>query len=259
MFLTKILNLKAQAVQDAKAAEPLERILKKIPGLPPTRSFQASLTGERINLIAEVKKASPSKGLLCPNFDPKRLAAIYEAAGASAISVLTDGPFFQGSLDDLRAVKAATNNTPVLRKDFMIDPYQLVEARLAGADAVLLIVAALTPLQLKELLNETIDLGMTPLVEVHDEPELDLALAAGAKIIGINNRNLKTFVVDLATSYRLAAKVPLEVLLVSESGIKDRSDILALEEAGFKAVLIGESIVTANDPGLKIKQLLGVA
>ena len=184
MFLAEILRVKAQTVQAAKAVEPLAQLIKKLPDLPPTSSFPAKLLGERISLIAEVKKASPSRGLLCPDFDPVRLARDYEAAGASAISVLTDGPFFQGSLVDLRAVKAATSNTPILRKDFIIDPYQLVEARLAGADAVLLIVAALTPLQLKELLNESLSLGMTALVEVHDEPELDLAIEAGA-----SNRN----------------------------------------------------------------------
>ena len=259
MFLTEILRVKAQTVQAAKAAEPQAQLIKKLLDLPPTRSFPAKLLGDRISLIAEVKKASPSRGLLCPDFDPVRLARDYEAAGASAISVLTDGPFFQGSLADLRAVKAATGTTPVLRKDFIIDPYQLVEARLAGADAVLLIVAALTPLQLKELLNESLSLGMTALVEVHDEPELDLAIEAGAQVIGINNRNLKTFVVDLETTYRLAVKVPREILLVSESGIKDRNDLLALEAAGVKAALIGEAIVSAVNPGLKIKELLGVA
>lgn len=222
------------------------------------RSFKSSLCGESIRLIAEIKKASPSKGLLCPNFNPVTLAKSYEKAGAAAISVLTDTKFFQGALVYLKQVKEATHFTPVLRKDFIIDRYQLLEARLQGADAVLLIVAALSRPELRGLIKETLALDLTPLVEVHNHVELEAALEAGAEIIGINNRDLKSFKVNIETTFDLIRYIPEGTVIVAESGINQRADLEKLDQAGVDAVLIGEAIVTATVPETKIRELLGV-
>ena len=257
MFLEEILSYKKDEIKAKKEQRSLGSLQQQLSRSQPVRPFSASLRGDTIRLIAEVKKASPSKGLLCPNFNPVTLARAYEAAGAAAISVLTDEKFFQGSLDYLQRVKEETVKTPVLRKDFMIDPYQLVEARVWGADAVLFIVAALNKDDLKDLHNEAISLDLTPLVEVHNRPELDLALETGAQVIGINNRDLKTFVVNLATTYQLLEHIPKEITVVSESGIKNHTDIQSLAAAGVNAVLVGESIVTAADPARQIRELLG--
>ncbi|HEX3047993.1 MAG TPA: indole-3-glycerol phosphate synthase TrpC [Bacillota bacterium] len=222
MFLETILNHKFTEVAARKIAEPEQRLTARLEGLEPVRSFKDALCPRNglAALIAEIKKASPSKGLLCPDFNPARLAASYEAGGAAAISVLTDEKFFLGSLDYLGVVRSQARKTPVLRKDFVIDPYQIIEARVYGADAVLLIVAALSPEQLQQMIGQARALGLTPLVEVHTQAELKIALAAGADVIGINNRNLKTFVVDLQTTYQLIKEIPSNVLVVSESGIK---------------------------------------
>ncbi|HYH01555.1 MAG TPA: indole-3-glycerol phosphate synthase TrpC [Bacillota bacterium] len=259
MFLSRILETQAAVVARSKAERPLTQIFRELDrNMPELRPFKERLTGDSLRIIAEVKKASPSKGLLCPDFNPEALGTGYERAGAAAISVLTEATYFQGSLEYLQVVKTQTQQTPVLRKDFIIDPYQLAEARLYGADAVLLIVAALTPRSLEQLLREAGRLGLTPLVEVHNLEELQIALASGAEVIGINNRNLQTFEVTLATTYRLLEALPDTVVKISESGITSRADLVALEKAGVNAVLIGEALVTAADPQHKIKGLLGV-
>lgn len=258
MYLEKILSHKQLEVAARKEQQPLESLIVQLEQAAPVRDFKARITGDSIKLIAEVKKASPSKGLLCPDFNPEALATCYESAGAAAISVLTDERFFQGSLAYLKTIKAVTKQTAVLRKDFIIDRYQLVEARVYGADAVLLIVAALTTLELKQFIQATKDLGMTPLVEVHDSAELAMALEAGAEVIGVNNRNLTDFSVSLTTTDHLVQLMPPGVVSVSESGIKTFADISHLAEIGVNAVLVGESIVTASDPGMKIQELMGL-
>ncbi len=228
------------------------------PGEPgPVRGFRRALTMSReISIIAEAKKASPSKGLLCPDFDPAAIARDYEEAGAGAVSVLTDREFFQGSLDYLFTVRAAAG-LPVLRKDFIIDHVQVEEAHAWGADAVLLISAILEQPLMSELLDHAGELGMDVLVEVHDENEAERALNAGSNLLGINNRNLRDFTVSLDTTLRVRQAIPVEIPVVSESGIRTREDIELLAQNGITAVLIGESLVTAPDRRAKLRQLLG--
>lgn len=258
MFLGRILDKQRAEVARCKNERSLEQIFRELDrNTPVLRPFRERLCGDCIRMIAEIKQASPSKGLLCKDFNPEALGIAYEQAGAAAISVLTEEEYFKGSLDYLRLVKERTKVTPVLRKDFIIDPYQLAEARLVGADAVLLIVAALEPKVLRQLLAETQNLEMCPLVEVHNAEELQIALDTGAPVIGINNRNLHTFEVTLDATYQLVAQIPRDVVKVSESGISTRQHLVELERAGINAVLIGESLVTAGDPGMKIKELLG--
>ncbi len=258
MFLEAILQYKKNELESKQHLCPIESLYRQMGSNTDSRSFKTALRGDSIRLIAEVKKASPSKGLLCPDFNPVALGKGYERAGASAISVLTDERFFQGSLDDLRQVKTETKDTPVLRKDFIIDRYQLLEAKVYGADAVLLIVAALPRLELNSLIQAALDLALTPLVEVHNRQELFLALEAGADLIGINNRDLRTFAVKLDTTFHLLKDIPKGVTIVSESGIRNHNDIRTLSEAGVHAVLVGESLVTAADPEFKIRELLGL-
>lgn len=227
------------------------------------RDFIAALRQPRlgkVSLIAEVKKASPSAGVICADFDPVRIARAYESAGASCLSVLTDERFFQGSLDFLAAIRREVK-LPLLRKDFMIDPRQIAEAIRAGADAILLIVAILEDARLREMHELAVGAGLAALVEVHDEAELDRALASGARLIGVNNRDLKSFKVDLSVTERLAHRVAQlgksgEILLVGESGIHTRADVVRLETAGTEAILVGESIVKSPDIGAKIRELL---
>lgn len=259
MFLEQILRSKAAEVRARKTQTPLAHLEQKLKGAPATRDFRHSLTGNRLQLIAEIKQASPSKGLLCPAFQPVRLAQSYEASGAAAVSVLTEENFFLGSLDDLAQVKRATKKLPVLRKDFIIDRYQIYEARVYGADAVLLIVAALTGTILTSYIKEAQALGMGALVEVHNEAELATALDAGAEIIGINNRDLRTFHIDLETTFRLRRKIPKDKVVVAESGIKTRDDLKRLAQVGVNAALIGEALVTAANPGAVLKELYGGA
>lgn len=211
------------------------------------RDMMAALPGERVSLIAEVKRASPSKGQLTKDFAPVMLAATYANNGAAAISVLTDEDFFQGSLRYLTAVRQAVA-VPILRKDFVIDPYQVYEGRAAGADAILLIVAALSDLQLAELHALTTELGMTALVEAHNEWEMERALRLGAKLIGVNNRDLKTFDVDLGTTARLAEMVDDDIVLVAESGIFSAADAREMGCLGAHAILVGEALMKAPDP-----------
>lgn len=219
------------------------------------RDFRAALVREAPAVIAEIKKASPSKGLLSADFDPARLARQYEAGGAAALSVLTDEPFFQGSLAHLQAAREAAG-LPVLRKDFTVDPYHVVEAAAHGADAVLLITAILDRSQLRDLRALAAEYGMAALVEVHDEYELDAALDSEADMIGVNNRDLRTFEVTLATSLRLARRIPAGLLKVSESGIHSAADVRVLREAGFQAVLVGEHLMKSGDPAAALRALL---
>lgn len=257
MFLEEIVEYKYAEVAVRKEQTPVLELKRRLKNAPPIRPFKQSLNRDSTRIIAEIKKASPSKGLLCPEFEPDKLARVYETSGVAAISVLTDKKFFQGSLDYLKLVKAETKKPSVLRKDFIIDRYQLYEARVYGADAVLLIVAALAELELKDLINQALELGLDPLVEVHNSLELETALSSGAELIGINNRNLKTFEVNLETTFRLLELIPEGKIVVSESGIKDAHDFRRLAQAGVNAVLVGESIVTASDPGIKIRELMG--
>lgn len=208
----------------------------------------------RVNVIAECKRRSPSKGVLAAEYDPVRIASLYEQGGAAAISVLTEPTFFDGALAHLAAVRAAVR-LPLLRKDFIVDDYQLFEARAAGADAILLIVAALEQPELAGLQRRAWDLGLAALVEVHDEEELARAIDAGARLIGVNNRNLRTLQVDVDGSYRLAARIPKDVVGISESGLTSREELEALAAAGYRAFLIGERFMTAADPAAAIRAL----
>lgn len=224
---------------------------------PPTRDFFAPLAaGPPIKLIAEVKKASPSKGIIRKNFDPVAIARTYEANGASCISVLTDEHYFQGSLDYLRQIRAAVS-LPLLRKDFVLDTYQLVEARLAGADAVLLIAECLDDCNLRKLHNEAIELGLVPLIEFYEPENASRVVEAGAALIGVNNRDLRTFKVDLQHTIRMREQLPDEVVLVGESGIRGCEDARLLESAGVDAMLVGEHLMANPDIGLAVCQLLG--
>jgi indole-3-glycerol phosphate synthase len=255
--LDKIVATKRGEIERAKVAVPLAALRARLADAPAVRDFFSPLTVKGpIKLIAEVKKASPSKGVIRADFDPVAIAKTYEAHGASCLSVLTDEPYFQGSLDYLRRVRDAVN-IPVLRKDFILDSYQLVEARAAGADAVLLIAECLDDCNLRKLHNEALELGMTPLVEFYEPQNLERVLATGATLIGVNNRDLKTFEVDLNHTIRLREKVPLDYVLVGESGIHTRLDVLRLQEAGVEAMLVGESLMREPDIGAAVDRLLG--
>lgn len=238
------------------ARVPLAEIRARAESAAPPRDFRAALRRrERVALIAEIKKASPSKGVLRAKLDPAEFARVYRDAGADAISVLTEERFFQGKPESLRLARDASG-LPVLRKDFLLEPYQIHEARALGADAVLLIVRALDDARLRDLHQLAAALRMTALVEVHDERELERALAVGADVIGVNNRNLDTFVVDLGTTARLAARVDAGTTLVAESGIHTANDVERVRRAGVHAILVGESIVTSDDPVAKIRELV---
>jgi indole-3-glycerol phosphate synthase len=219
---------------------------------PDRRDFRAALTARRPAIIAEIKKASPSKGVFAHEFDPAAIARTYE--GAAALSVLTDREFFQGSLADLEAARAAVN-IPVLRKDFTIDEFHVIEAAAHGADAILLIAAVLEERELRRFRELAAQFGMAALVEVHDAAELNAALDSGAGIIGVNNRDLRTFQVTLETSLRLAEKIPASILKVAESGIHSRADIERLSAAGYQAFLIGEHLMTSPDPAAALRAL----
>lgn len=261
-ILDRILRRKRGEVEGAKDNRPLWELEQAAIGRVRPLSLHQALAGPGISLIAEVKHASPSKGVLIEPFDPVEIARDYLFSGASAISVLTDRPFFHGSLDDLSAVRRLCRTlhreVPLLRKDFIIDAYQIVEARAAGADAILLIVAALNDATLADLHAETARWGMEALVEVHDEREMERAAAVGVRLIGVNNRDLRTFSVDLATTERLAAHKPAGALLVSESGIHRRADVERLAACGADAMLVGESLIVAEDRRAAARALLGL-
>jgi len=257
-ILDRIVAKKREELAVAMAATPLSALRDTIAARPPALSFPAALRGDGISLIAEVKKASPSKGLLREDFQPTELAATYSGNGAAAISVITDGHFL-GEPAHLTAVKesGASGSAPVLRKDFLFDPYQVYEARAIGADTYLLIVDILSPSQLAELIHLGSELGMTPLVETHDADEIATAVEAGAQVVGINNRDLHTFVTDLATTESLAPLVPSGKVIVSESGISAPEDLARLEPYGINAALVGEALVTAADTAAKVRSLTG--
>jgi len=254
MILDEIVEAKKEELAKRKRDIPLSEL--QAPSSK--KDFAAALRGEGVRLIAEVKKASPSRGLLCQDFDPLRLAQTYADNGAAVISVLTEERYFQGSLEHLAAIKGMLNQReiPLLRKDFVFDPYQVYESRAYGADALLLIVAILSNEQLQELLLLSHSLGMQCLVEVHNEAELEAALLNGAKIIGINNRDLGTFTIDLDVTKRLRPLVPSDKSVVSESGIKNRADVQMLREWGVDAILVGEALVVANDVAAKMREFL---
>jgi indole-3-glycerol phosphate synthase len=271
-YLDRILVHKREEVARQKLKVPLAEIQRRVQAAPPPRPFGAALRhSARAALIAEIKKQSPSKGLLMPQFDPLKLAQTYIDNGADAISVLTDVRFFGGSLQYLKSIRELQARVehepqrkahgqlpvPLLRKDFILEPYQVYEARAYGADALLLIVAALDDARLRELLDLTEALGMEALVEVHDEAELERSLAAGASVVGVNNRDLHTFEVDLHTTERLAARLDgcNRPILVSESGIHTAADTERLRGHGVDAILVGESIVTAPDIAAKVQEL----
>ena len=256
-ILDKIVATKRHEVAHAKQHRPLASLQQQLEAAPPVRDFRAALEASgTIKLIAEVKKASPSAGVIRSDFDPVAIAGIYESHGASCLSVLTDETYFQGSLDYLQKVRNSVS-IPVLRKDFIIDPYQLVEARLAGADAVLLIAECLSPDHLAQLHQQCAALGMTPLVELYDPNNLPAVLQCGTQLIGVNNRNLHTFEVDLQHTIRLRQQIPTDRLLVGESGIRTRDDVLLLQQAGVDAILVGETLMRQQDIGRAVDELLG--
>ncbi len=260
MILREIVRNRAARLSRQKQLISVDEIKNRLGSAMPVRDFRAAVIGkgkaDDIRIIAEVKKASPSKGVIRDVFDPLALAKEYEANGASAISVLTEEKYFQGSLEYLRLIKEKTG-LPVLRKDFIIDEYQIYEARSAGADAVLLIAAILDEKALKNFIWLTEALGMAALIEVHDEEEIKKALEAGASLIGVNNRDLKTFKVDINATIRLLPLVPKDKILVSESGLSAREEILTLKKAGVSAFLIGTALVKEKDAGKKLRELLG--
>jgi indole-3-glycerol phosphate synthase len=256
MFLDNIVAEKLEELGQRQKIVPLSELEAAAKEKPSPLNLAAALRGKSLRLIAEVKRASPSRGVLRANLDAVRLAETYARCGAAAISVLTESHYFGGSGEDLIAIRHKLPQTPLLRKDFILKPYQIYESRAWGADALLLIVAILDDSKLKELLSLSHELGMQCLVEVHNEDELKRALASDVKIIGINNRNLDTMAVDLNVTQKLRPLIPPDRLVVSESGIKGQGEIQRLRELGVNAVLIGEALVTASDVAAKIKELL---
>lgn len=240
------------------AQEPFGALLKRAERRTPRPGvFTAALSRPgTVNVIAECKRRSPSRGVLRAEYDPVAIAQAYSAAGAAAISVLTEPTFFDGALEHLEAVRAAVR-TPLLRKDFIVSEYQLLEARAIGADAALLIVAALTPAELRGLSRMATDLGLDTLVEVHDADELSVAIDSGARVIGVNNRNLRTLAVDVHASETLVSMMPKDVVAVSESGLKSAADLSRLSALGYRAFLIGERFMTDPDPGAALAALIG--
>jgi indole-3-glycerol phosphate synthase len=257
-YLDKIIERKKKDLAVQMSKVPLEQIKARAKAAPPPLNFAKAIAPGKLRIIAEVKKASPSKGVMAAKFDPIAIAKVYAQSGASAISVLTEEPNFRGKLDYLVDIKKAlgTQCPPLMRKDFILEPYQVYEARAYQADALLLIVACLTDAKLKELLKLTNELKMAALVEVHTEQEAKRAVAAGAKIIGINNRNLQTFETDLRTTRLVMPFVPNDCITVTESGIKTVGDIKMMWGRGVGAILVGEALMTAGDPGLKLKEFL---
>jgi indole-3-glycerol phosphate synthase len=256
-FLADILARKRVEVEAARAALPERELAARAKDAPAPRDFEAALSprGGPPRVIAEVKRASPSAGAIRSALDAPAQARAYAAAGAAAISVLTDGPGFGGSLADLAAVRA-TVDVPLLRKDFVLDRYQLLEARAHGADAALLIVAALDESRLRRLVEACTEIGLAALVEVHDEAETARALAAGARLVGVNNRNLRTFAVDLAVSERIVPTLPPSVKGVAESGVRSAADARRLRAAGAVNLLVGEALVRAPDPGALLREMM---
>jgi indole-3-glycerol phosphate synthase len=260
-ILKKIISHKKQEIAAGKARLPEPELRSQLADSDDRpRGFVGALHGaegeDRTPVIAEVKKGSPSKGVIRPDFDPVAIAEVYEANGAACLSVLTDERFFLGRLEYLAEIRKHVR-LPLLRKDFICDPYQIYEARAAGADAVLLIAAMLDLVQLRDFTALARELSLDVLLEVHDEQELETALQVNCELVGINNRDLHTFITDLATTERLAKRVPGNRLIVAESGIHSRSDVLRLQRAGARAFLVGESLMREADIGAKLRELLG--
>lgn len=263
-ILEEIVARRREDVAADKAATPLAELERQLDAAPAVTSLAGRLRASApIAVMAEIKRASPSKGDIALDADAAQQAASYARAGAAAISVLTEPHWFKGTLEDMRSVRACLeglvgDRPAVLRKEFIIDPYQVVEARVAGADAVLLIVACLSAAELRELMKLTEDLGMEALVEVNSSDEMTRALDAGATVVGVNNRNLHTFDVDLGTTARVAKGLPSDVLLAALSGISTREDVQRFQDVGAAAVLVGEALMRADDPSAKVAELRGV-
>ncbi|MDA1161498.1 MAG: indole-3-glycerol phosphate synthase TrpC [Planctomycetota bacterium] len=256
-ILSEICETKRGEIESARSQRPEVKLLAQLTDAPPPRDFLAALNAAPgIGLIAEVKKASPSAGLIRENFDPVEIARIYESAGAACISCLTDEPYFQGRLEYLTAIRNSVS-IPVMRKDFILDRYQVLEARVAGADCILLIAECLNDCTMRDLYFYASELGMECLIEVYDPDNLDRVLKLEAPLIGINNRNLKTFVTDLRHSTDLAARVPASTYLVSESGIRERSDVERLMQSGIRGILVGETLMRQDDIAAKARELIG--
>jgi indole-3-glycerol phosphate synthase len=255
-FLETIIERVEADVRRRKREVPPERLAESLGPVRRGRPFSEALVDEGISLIAEMKRASPSRGPIRPEASATEIVRAYEAAGAAACSVLTEPTHFGGSLDDLVEARRACD-LPLLRKDFLVDRYQLVEARVAGADAVLLIVAALGFERLAHMLSAASELGLDSLVEVHNEEEVAMAIDAGAEVLGVNNRDLHSLEVDPRTVFRLLPDIPAGTVVVAESGISDRGGVLELEDAGVDAILVGEALMRAEDPGAAIRSLLG--
>lgn len=256
MILDEICEHKIGELEEIKAAVSVKDLQDQIETMEPARDFSQAMREPGISLIAEVKHASPSKGILVEDWKPLSIARAYDQSGARAISVLTNEKYFQGSLQDLMDVRNSVS-LPCLRKEFIVDEYQIYEARAAQADAILLIVRVLSDTQLKDYLDLTDSLGMSALVETHDAEEVERAMKAGAHIIGINNRDLSTFTVDINTTLELRKLIPGGIPLVSESGIHTRDHVLMLEDSGVDAILVGESLITSSNIREKVRELLG--
>jgi len=258
MFLEEIVQAKREEIDKRKALLPLRELERRIQHLPPPRNLARRISQNGpIALIAEIKFASPSLGVIKEDVDIIRIAREYEKGGASAISVLTEPYFFKGDLSYLHKVKEKTT-LPLLQKDFILDPFQIYEGRAQGADAILLIASLLSRDQLEDFVELTKELHISPLVEIHNENDLKKTLTLDLPFIGINNRDLRTFEVDLATTLRLRREIPSETIVISESGIKSPEDVKLLQKAGVKGILVGEILMRSPDPGSKIRELLDI-
>jgi indole-3-glycerol phosphate synthase len=256
MILQKIVENKKEEVARQKEILPLAELRQMLADRPPTRNFAGAIRDRDCAVIAEVKRSSPSKGRIREDFDPVGIAGIYEANGASAISILTERKFFDGNAAYVPQIRRAVG-LPLLRKDFIIDPYQVSETRVLGADALLLIARILEAGELRDFIGLASEMGLAALVEVHDEADVEKAVSSGAKMVGINNRDLATFRTDLDVSIRLARRIPKGITVVSESGINSRGDVERLASAGIRVVLVGESLMREEDIGKKLRELLG--
>ena len=258
MIVDEILSHKKRELVNKKGKVPLAELRQVAFDQPPVHDFAAAIKGDDIRLIAEIKKASPSRGVICSEFDLLVIANVYANSGAAAISILTESTYFQGNLDYLKAVRnlLKSNSLPLLRKDFLFDPYHVYESRIYGADCFLLIVAILTAGQLQEMLDIGRSLNMSCLVEVHKEAEVEVALKSGARIIGINNRDIKTLKVDVTTTERLRPLIPPDRIVVSESGIRNRNDVEKCRELKVDAILVGQTLMSAADIAAKIRDLM---